>query len=112
MTSKIGPIRTGCNVCQKETIFTAPVSATLLFAPGLTEPYVMLPPGSYRVCKGTEAEPCQGIFNFVSLLQDAHDVISKVGRWTRAVVLFQDGSVADVANETTASNNFVPTAQA
>jgi len=50
-----------CGQCRKTGNFTAPVSVILVFAPGLSKPYPLIPAEEYRVCGA-----CSAIFTLVT----------------------------------------------
>lgn len=68
-----------------------PVSVILVFAPGLTKPYPLIPEEDYRVC-----EACDAVFTLVSKAVDAHATTRQAGSWSRAIVVFSDGHGVDV----------------
>src|SRR6266853_791134 len=49
-----------CGVCRKVGQFTAPVSVILVFAPGMTKPYPLIPAEDYRVCSACDAAELHG----------------------------------------------------
>ena len=56
-----------CGQCRKSGNFTAPVSVILVFAPGLSKPYPLIPAEEYRVCGA-----CNAIFTLVTRATEAH----------------------------------------
>ena len=80
-----------CGFCNKADAFTAPVSVVLVFAPGLSRPYPLIPADEYRVC-----EACDAVFTFVNRSVDAHPTTRAAGAWTRAILVFSDGRGCDV----------------
>ncbi|HUJ25728.1 MAG TPA: hypothetical protein VLW85_06905 [Myxococcales bacterium] len=85
-----------CGRCRKTGEFSPPVSVVLLFAPGLSAPYPLIPGEEYCVC-----EACDAIERFVSGAAEAHPVTRSAGPWTRAIVIFQDGHGAEVRAKAT-----------
>ena len=80
-----------CGQCRKSGTFTAPVSVILLFAPGLSKPYPLIPAEDYRVCGA-----CDAIFTLVNRAADAHPTTRQAGPWSRAIIVFADGHGVDV----------------
>jgi len=80
-----------CGVCRKVGQFTAPVSVILVFAPGMTKPYPLIPAEDYRVCSA-----CDAVFTLVNRAVEAHPTTRAAGPWTRAIVVFSDGHGVDV----------------
>jgi hypothetical protein len=80
-----------CSHCRKSGNFTAPVSVILVFAPGLTKPYPLIPAEDYRVCGA-----CNAIFTLVTRATEAHPTTRDAGAWTRAIIVFADGHGVDV----------------
>jgi hypothetical protein len=80
-----------CSHCRKSGNFTAPVSVILVFAPGLTKPYPLIPAEDYRVCGA-----CNAIFTLVTRATEAHPTTREAGAWTRAIIVFADGHGVDV----------------
>jgi hypothetical protein len=80
-----------CGQCRKSGTFTAPVSVILLFAPGLSKPYPLIPAEDYRVCGA-----CDAIFTLVNRAADAHPTTRQAGPWSRAIIVFTDGHGVDV----------------
>jgi hypothetical protein len=80
-----------CGVCRKTGQFTAPVSVILVFAPGMSKPYPLIPAEDYRVCGA-----CDAIFTLVNRAVDAHPITRSAGPWSRAIVVFSDGHGVDV----------------
>lgn len=80
-----------CGVCRKSGSFTAPVSVILVFAPGMTKPYPLIPAEDYRVCGA-----CDAIFTLINKAVEAHPITRSAGPWSRAIVVFTDGHGVDV----------------
>ena len=80
-----------CGQCRKSGNFTAPVSVILVFAPGLSKPYPLIPAEEYRVCGA-----CNAIFTLVTRATEAHPTPREAGAWTRAIIVFADGHGVDV----------------
>src|SRR5438132_11551488 len=80
-----------CGQCRKSGTFTAPVSVILLFAPGLSKPYPLIPAEDYRGCGA-----CDAIFTLVNRAGEAHPTTRQAGPWTRAIVVLRDGHGVDV----------------
>jgi hypothetical protein len=80
-----------CGQCRRSGNFTAPVSVILVFAPGLTKPYPLIPAEEYRVCGA-----CNAIFTLVTRATEAHPMTREAGAWTRAIIVFADGHGVDV----------------
>ena len=64
-----------CGQCRKSGNFTAPVSVILVFAPGLTKPYPLIPAEEYRVCGA-----CNAIFTLVTRATEAHPTTREAAR--------------------------------
>src|SRR2546430_17532490 len=77
--------------CKKSGTFAAPVSVLLVFAPGWTKPYPLIPAEEYRVCGA-----CNAIFTLVTRATEAHPTTREAGAWTRAIIVFADGHCVDV----------------
>lgn len=80
-----------CASCRLRGHFTAPVSVIVVFAPGLAEPYPLIPAEHYQVCGA-----CDAVYTFVDKATEAHPQTRGAGPWTRAIVVYADGRGADV----------------
>lgn len=81
-----------CGNCQKETVFTPWISVVLLFCPKLDRPYPLIPAEDYAACTNS----CGALFDLVSKAQESHETTRIAGDWTRAVIIFIDGTGADI----------------
>lgn len=80
-----------CGHCGKAGQFSDVVSVVLAFVPGLARPYPLIPAEDYRVCSA-----CDAVFRFIDKAVAANPNTRSAGLWTRAVVVFVDGSGFDV----------------
>jgi len=77
-----------CNHCQKETVFSADVSALLIDSVLLNAPYPLIPEGSYRLCQ--EAD-CDSIWVFVQKAIDSHEELMVLKTdWSTALIVYAD----------------------
>jgi hypothetical protein len=81
-----------CGNCGSTTNFSAPVSVILIFAPGLERPFPLIPGDDYQVCTR-----CDAVRTLIDRAASSNPTTAAAGRWTRAVVLFSDGSGLDVS---------------
>lgn len=79
-----------CDACGAIDQFCAPIAVILVFAPGLPEPYPLIPAEHYRACTA-----CDAIVTLVTRAVQAHPATRTAGRWTRAVVVSIDGEGVD-----------------
>lgn len=82
-----------CKACGSGMVLSSVVSVVQVHAPGLRRPYPLIPEEEYQICT-----TCDALLHFVQKAAESHPETreARVGPWTKAVVVYDDGEGAEV----------------
>lgn len=85
-----------CGCCNKPVLLTPRIGVVYLFVPGLNRPYPLIPDEGYATCARAS---CDGAWRFVDHAQGSHAVTRGAGKWTRAILMLENGQGIDPRND-------------